>query len=282
VALSHKMRYVLIDELWQIAKEHEHADGKRSILSSLRRRLFNDNSYSPITVEPYPHENGIFPISRYHPQSIEHHVLDPRGDENQHTNYIIPVRHYPKRAGSWIVRDKMTFSDAEQFIINYFSEDEHGANKIVETNRHPNRHIDLQRIENDFCQSIEVKLTSGHYKTAPGMIRSSPAQLHALLHYQNFPFLKQMIPSLYAIVSCDKLKMKLEPEPKPEGFEHIVFTKPHWYATVWFIPVYDEDDFLILNTLRQGVDPITHERPPPRTLLAYLRHDGRRIDPWTV
>jgi len=258
------MRFINIDELWRLANQLDESNADRvdqQAVATVRRRLFINKSVNTV-VEPYPVANSVFPLPYYPPQSIEHLVLDARGDANQHTNYIIPIRNYPKRAGTWLVDKKFTFMDAEMFIMEYFKRG-HNMN-IHPTSITQNRNIDLQRIENDFCQSIEVKLTSGHYKTAPGIIRSSVQQLDAMLNYQHDDFKPQLVPSLYAIVSCDFLKF------------HNVANKK-WYATVWFIPVYYETDFLVFNTLNQGRD-IDGNRLPPRQLQAFLRQHERRND----
>jgi len=255
-----KMRFLFLDEL-------VHATSGSYSRDTSRRRLFDPEfefhgsrgSRAPVANREL--NNYVFPISLTPPISIEHFTVDARGDETQHSTYLIPIATFPKRAGSWLLTNKLTFEAAELFVMRMFPDTwDEGYGNIFKTNDNKNRNIDLQRVTHEFSQSIEVKLTSGFYHRAPGIIKSSIQQLQALLKYKNNPNLPQLIPSLYAIVSDDYLK-----DP--------VTGRSNRYATVWFIPVYNEDDFVVLKTARQAFDG-TREidvRPRVKEHTAYTR-----------
>jgi len=257
-----------------------------AVSSPVRRRLldtFNRDERRPSFIEPYQPSSDIFPLPRVAPESIESAVLDPRGDENQHTNYVIPIKHFPKRAGSWPVDHKLTWRETEDFVRQMFP-------NLEPTSNAKNRNIDFQRvvIYPGWSQSIEVKLTSGHYHSAPGMIRSSTEQLNAMLNYKNSKYIKQMVPSLYCVCSIDFLKMELETKTvrKKRGDSYVIMNQPvhsraQWYITIWWVPVYDLTHFAIINTQRQGAfsGRQIDVRERVKEYLAYLRSDEYHIDP---
>jgi hypothetical protein len=117
----------------------------------------------------------------------------------------------------------------ENTMIRYFSTKDWICEK-AEGNK--NRNIDFIRKhkKKDIYQYMECKKTSGHSIEPPSMVKSSRAQLHALLNHKE-KVGKKMLPSLYILVSVD-------------------FCHKHrsWVNTYWAMPVIKQDDFIVIET----------------------------------
>lgn len=151
---------------------------------------------------------------------------------NNNASYILcDVK--PIRLGHVYVSTEDHWQTIENSVMKYFSTDDI---KCTKTNGSSNRNIDLIRnfkIGNkNVYQYIEVKKTSGHAIQPPAIIKSSKAQLTALLTKKE-PKGFKMLPSLYVLVSADYCR-----------------TNRSWVNTYWAMPVINSDDFIVLQTSR--------------------------------
>lgn len=137
----------------------------------------------------------------------------------------------PIRLGHIYVSKEEHWNTIENSVMRYFSTDNVKCEKMKGS---LNRNIDMIRrfkINNrNVYQYIEVKKTSGHAIQPPAIIKSSKAQLTALLTNKEKSGFK-MIPSLYVLVSADYCR-----------------TNRSWVNTYWAMPVIKSDDFIVLST----------------------------------
>lgn len=182
----------------------------------------------------YAYKRAFWALTTRLPQIPDDAVFDSLGSLNN--TYIVPLKVQPVLIGRYDVTIQMDWKEVENWVIENFYQNSTDNRRSVRSGTNPNRHIDMERViriqGRNYMQSIEIKKTSGcTHGRLPNFLKSSKKQLYALLYSKLKPRTKQLLPSIYVVVSVDYSR-----------------SEQTWINSVFVIPVLEETDWGYIDT----------------------------------